>query len=68
MGNTFAGALPHFRDATQAGCLRDPGGRLKELPVPPERNKNNLRTGLILASVVLVFFLGYMVRMILLKA
>jgi hypothetical protein len=36
--------------------------------LPPEQKRNNRRTGLILASVVLVFFLGYLVRMILLKA
>lgn len=30
----------------------------------PEQKKNNKRTGLILASVALVFFVGFMVRMI----
>jgi hypothetical protein len=30
----------------------------------PAQKKNNLRTGLILASVVLVFFIGFVVRII----
>ena len=32
----------------------------------PEQKKSNLRTGLILASVALVFFVGFMAKMILL--
>lgn len=32
----------------------------------PEQKKNNLRLGLILASVALVFFLGFLVKMTLL--
>jgi hypothetical protein len=32
----------------------------------PEQKKSNVRTGLILASVALVFFVGFMTRMILL--
>jgi hypothetical protein len=32
----------------------------------PEKKKQNLRTGLILASVVAVFFIGFMAKMILL--
>jgi hypothetical protein len=31
--------------------------------VTPEQKKNNLRLGLILASVALVFFMGFMVKM-----
>ncbi len=30
----------------------------------PEQKKNNRRLGLILASVVLVFFVGFMARMV----
>jgi len=33
----------------------------------PEQKKANLRTGLILASVALVFFIGFMVKMVLLS-
>jgi hypothetical protein len=33
----------------------------------PEQKKSNLKTGLILASVALVFFVGFMVKMILLS-
>lgn len=32
-----------------------------------ERKKSNLRLGLILASVALVFFLGFILKMVLLK-
>jgi hypothetical protein len=32
----------------------------------PEQKKNNVRLGLILASVALVFFAGFMVKMVLL--
>ncbi len=30
----------------------------------PEQKKNNLRLGLILASVVIVFFLGFMAKLV----
>ena len=33
----------------------------------PEQKKSNLRVGLILASVAAVFFLGFMVKMLLLR-
>ncbi|MCX7276502.1 MAG: cytochrome oxidase small assembly protein [Burkholderiales bacterium] len=33
----------------------------------PEQKKHNLRTGLILASVALVFFVGFVVKMVLLS-
>lgn len=33
----------------------------------PEQKKSNLRTGLILASVALVFFVGFIVKMIVLS-
>ena len=32
----------------------------------PEQKKSNVRLGLILASVALVFFIGFMVKMVLL--
>jgi hypothetical protein len=34
--------------------------------LPQDKKKQNLRTGLILASVALVFFLGFMAKMVLL--
>jgi hypothetical protein len=33
----------------------------------PEQKKSNLKTGLILASVAVVFFIGFMAKMILLS-
>ncbi|MEY4266998.1 MAG: hypothetical protein RIS90_1533 [Pseudomonadota bacterium] len=32
----------------------------------PEQKKTNLRTGLILASIALVFFIGFMAKMVIL--
>jgi hypothetical protein len=32
----------------------------------PDQKKNNVRLGLILASVVVVFFIGFLVKMVLL--
>jgi hypothetical protein len=34
----------------------------------PEQKKNNRRLGLILATVAIVFFLGFMARLVLLQA
>jgi hypothetical protein len=34
----------------------------------PEQKKSNLRLGLILASIALVFFIGFMIKMTLLGA
>ncbi len=34
----------------------------------PEQKKQNLRTALILASVAVVFFVGFMVKMVLLSS
>ena len=36
------------------------------MPTTPDQRKNNLRLGLILASVALVFFAGFVVKMFLL--
>jgi hypothetical protein len=36
------------------------------LSMKPEQKKNNLRLGLILASVAIVFFLGFVGKMVLL--
>ncbi|WP_394789195.1 cytochrome oxidase small assembly protein [Rhodoferax sp.] len=33
----------------------------------PEQKKNNLRTGLILASIALAFFVGFIVKMVVLS-
>ena len=36
------------------------------MPMTPEQKKSNLRMALILASVAAVFFIGFMVKMVLL--
>ncbi len=38
------------------------------MAMTPEQKKNNLRMALILASVALVFFVGFMVKMVLLSS
>ena len=37
-----------------------------DIGMTPEQKKTNLRTGLILASIALVFFIGFMAKMVLL--
>ncbi|WP_010459319.1 MULTISPECIES: cytochrome oxidase small assembly protein [Acidovorax] len=37
------------------------------MPVTPEQKKSNLRMALILASVAVVFFVGFMVKVVLLS-
>jgi hypothetical protein len=37
------------------------------MAMTPEQRRANLRTGLILASVAVVFFIGFMVKMVLLS-
>ena len=39
-----------------------------DMAMTPEQRKSNVRLGLILASVALVFFLGFMAKMIVLTA
>ena len=38
------------------------------MAMTPEQKKQNLRTGLILASIAFVFFVGFMVKMVLLSS
>ena len=38
------------------------------MAMTPEQKKNNLRMALILASVVAVFFIGFMVKMVVLSS
>jgi hypothetical protein len=40
---------------------------LKNMSMTPEQKKSNLRMALILASVVAVFFVGFMVKVVLLS-
>ena len=40
---------------------------LSDMTIPPEQKKRNLRTALILASIALVFLLGFVAKMVLLK-
>jgi hypothetical protein len=38
------------------------------MAMTPEQKKQNLRTGLILASIALVFFVGFVVKMVMLSS
>lgn len=38
------------------------------MAMTPEQKKNNLRMALVLASIAAVFFIGFMVKMVLLSA
>jgi hypothetical protein len=38
------------------------------MSMTPEQKKNNLRLGLILASVAVVFFVGFLVKMVVLTS
>lgn len=38
------------------------------MPATPEQKKSNLRLGLILASIAAAFFIGFMVKMVLLSS
>lgn len=40
--------------------------RILNISMTPEQKKTNLRTGLILASIALVFFIGFMAKMVIL--
>ena len=40
---------------------------MKNMSMTPEQKKSNLRMSLILASVVAVFFVGFMVKVVLLS-
>ena len=40
--------------------------RSPNISMTPEQKKTNLRTGLILASIALVFFIGFMAKMVIL--
>ena len=40
---------------------------MKSMSMTPEQKKSNLRMALILASVVAVFFVGFMVKVVLLS-
>jgi len=39
---------------------------VQDIVMTPEQKKTNLRTGLVLASVALVFFIGFMAKMVIL--
>ena len=41
---------------------------MKNMSMTPEQKKSNLRMALILASVVAVFFVGFMVKVVLLSS
>jgi hypothetical protein len=67
VGSAVAGTVPHLRDAAQAERVGHQGHRLivDRTAMTPEQKKNNRRLGLILASVAIIFFIGFMARAVL---
>ena len=66
MGSSLASAIPYLCHTTQTGRNRDQNHWLRRKlssNMTPEQKKTNLKTGLILLSVVAVFFVGFMVKM-----
>jgi len=62
MGSAVAGTVPHLRDAAEAQCRRDPRDCLMPAMSTPEQKKQNLKLALILASVAVVFFVGFFAK------
>ena len=66
MGSSFACTVSHLRDPPASGRQRDESYRLIQLlsgiTMTPEQKKSNLKLALTLASVVLVFFVGFMAK------
>jgi len=67
MGSAFACTFPHLREPTQAGRHSDPRDRLIDMAMTPEQRKNNVRLGLILASVALAVLVGFVAKLVLLN-
>ena len=61
MGSTFTRTVSHLRDSAQVGHHRNPRDWLSM--TTPEQKKSNVRTGLIIASIAVVFFLGFFAKM-----
>ena len=67
MGSAFTRTFPYLRDTAQAQQRRYPhrglmNSSLSSSAMTPEQKKSNLRLGLILASVAVVFFLGVVAK------
>jgi hypothetical protein len=54
--------VAHLRDAAQARSHGHQGHRLKAMPQTPEQRRKNLRLGLTLLTVALVFGLGFLAK------
>ncbi len=68
MDGAVAGAVPYLRNAAggevdgERRSRRDRRPELMRQQTSAERQSNNKRTGLVLLSIVLVFFVGIIVR------
>ena len=66
MGSSVTRTVSHLRDTAAPGCQRDESHRLVSfltgINMTPEQKKSNLKLALTLASVVLVFFVGFMAK------
>jgi glycine dehydrogenase len=64
----YPGTDGEVRDFRPAIARLKAAGALSIMAATPEQKKNNARLGLILASVAVVFFVGFLVKMILLTS
>ena len=56
--------MAYLREPAEAGCQRDAGDRLIAAMSSETQRKANLRTGLILAGIAVVFGLGFVLRIV----
>jgi hypothetical protein len=69
MGSAVTGTVAHLRGAAQAGRHRHARGRLKAalaMALSKQQRRANLRLGLILATVALVFGVGFIAKVVVL--
>ena len=62
MVTAVARAVAHVRDAAQARPHGDQGHRLSRMSQSPDQRRKNLRLGLTLLTVALVFGLGFFAK------
>ena len=67
MGSAVTGAVSHLRHTATAECLgdQDPGLNPSEgiaVMTTPEQKKSNVRLGLILGSIAVVVFIGFVAK------
>jgi hypothetical protein len=62
MGSAIAGAVPHVRNSAEVECFGHQDSRVIRAMSTPDQKKQNVRLGLILASIAVVFFVGFIAK------